>query len=227
MAVPRFQLCYYEAPGREELARMLFALAGEPFTFVPISDDVNWGVRDPEKDVKRTTPFGRVPILVETRTEGPKKGEKFILAESRSIERYIAREFGLDGKDRYEQAEVDMLVTNIRGFFDQVGNYIFEAPVAFRRMLQMNFRNKKWPDFLRDHEALLKKNGDNGHYVGDTTTYADLATYYFLVALKNLDGELLAEVTEEQYPAICKLVKVVGQEPRIRGYMVGLKRDGT
>jgi hypothetical protein len=58
------------APGRDELARMLFALAGEPFEFISIADDRNWGVYDATRDVKRTTPFGRVPILVrrETRT---------------------------------------------------------------------------------------------------------------------------------------------------------------
>jgi hypothetical protein len=43
---------------------MLFALAGEPFEFISIADDRNWGVYDATKDVKRTTPFGRVPILV-------------------------------------------------------------------------------------------------------------------------------------------------------------------
>lgn len=31
-----------------------------------MKDDRNWGVRDAERDVKRTTPFGRVPILVST-----------------------------------------------------------------------------------------------------------------------------------------------------------------
>jgi hypothetical protein len=45
-------------------------------------------------------------------TEGAKKGEKMILAESSAIQRYIAREFKLDGADKYEQALVDMIATN-------------------------------------------------------------------------------------------------------------------
>lgn len=38
-----------------------------------------------------------------------------ILAESRAIERYVAREFKLLGADKYEEALVDMIASNTGG----------------------------------------------------------------------------------------------------------------
>lgn len=55
-------------------------------------------------------------------------------------------------------------------YFSQVGNYVFEAPVQFRRLLQMNFMSKAWPEFLDNHEKLLQKNGNIGHYVGTSVS---------------------------------------------------------
>jgi hypothetical protein len=58
--------------------------------------------------------------------------------------------------------------------------------------------------------------------VSHQTTYADLVTFYMMVGLKNLDGDLLRDVSPDSYPAITKLVQTVGEEPRIKGYMVGI-----
>jgi hypothetical protein len=52
-------------------------------------------------------------------------------------------------------------------YFDKVTYYVFEAPPQFKRMMQMDFRSKQWPEFLEKHEKLLVKNGNNGHYVGE------------------------------------------------------------
>lgn len=72
------------------------------------------------------------------------------------------------GADKYEAAEIDMIVTNMRIYFDKVGEYVLEAPVHLRRMLQMDFRSKHWNEFLESHEKLLVKNATNGHYVGSS-----------------------------------------------------------
>jgi hypothetical protein len=61
----------------------------------------------------------------------------------------------------------------------------------------------------------------------DQTTYADLVTFYIMVGLKNLDGDLLRDVSPETYPAINKLVLTVGEEPRIKGYMLGIRTNSA
>jgi glutathione S-transferase len=50
------------------------------------------------------TPFSQVPIL---EVDGQ------VLAQSNAIARYLARKYGLAGKDEWEQAQTDMYIENI------------------------------------------------------------------------------------------------------------------
>ncbi|KAI8321837.1 hypothetical protein GQ54DRAFT_304504 [Martensiomyces pterosporus] len=78
---PSYVIRYFDTLGLAETSRYLLTAA-----------KVNWTEENPEwPQEKPNQPFGRLPVLVETSPEG---GEPFILSESLTIERYLARKYG-------------------------------------------------------------------------------------------------------------------------------------
>ena len=92
----KFKLVYYNFTGRAELARYMFAVAGQEF------EDVRFEREDWPK-YKDGTPFGQVPVL-----EVTEDGKTVQIAQSLAIARFLGKKFGLYGKNDLEMAEIDM-----------------------------------------------------------------------------------------------------------------------
>ena len=92
----QYKLIYYNLRGRAEVARFLFAVAGQKY------EDFRFERNDWPK-YKADTPFGQTPVL--EITEG---GKTFKLAQSIAIARYLGRKFDLYGKTDFDKAHVDM-----------------------------------------------------------------------------------------------------------------------
>lgn len=92
----QYKLIYFNLRGRAELARLLFAAAGQQYEDARIE-------RESWPSLKASTPFGQLPVLEVT--EG---GKTLQLAQSLAIARFLARKFHLDGTSELEKAEVDM-----------------------------------------------------------------------------------------------------------------------
>jgi glutathione S-transferase len=89
-------LSYFDFPGsRGEECRLAFVLAGVDFEDDRIKS-ADW------PDRKAQMPFGHVPILT--------LGDKAPLPECNAILRYIARTYGLELTDPWEQAHCDALM---------------------------------------------------------------------------------------------------------------------
>ncbi|XP_074650328.1 hematopoietic prostaglandin D synthase-like [Tubulanus polymorphus] len=90
--MPKYRLLYFNARARAEIARLLFVFAGIDY------EDVRYTlyIDDPEEwaKIKPTIRFGRVPVL---EVDGKP------LSQSLAITNYLAREFGLSGKDIWEE----------------------------------------------------------------------------------------------------------------------------
>jgi len=105
---PKLKLQYFGGRGRAEISRIMLAekkIAYEDFRV----DGKDWPA------MKSKAPFGQMPILHIGNTQ---------IAQSKSIERYIARAYGLNGANELEAARVDMIAEGIR---DAVTNYFTAA----------------------------------------------------------------------------------------------------
>ena len=62
---------------------------------------------------------------------------------------------------------------------------------------------KLWPQFVACHERWLNKNGNNGHYIGNKTTLADLVLANWVRVLNK------AGLTVDEKSPISKVVKTL------------------
>ena len=106
---PKYKLTYFNTRGLAESIRWMFAYKNVPFEDYRIKEFPAHIVpgETPEWDaLKPNTPYGTIPIL-----EVDGNGE--YLGESTAIARYVAREIGLEGKNNWEAAQADSIITYI------------------------------------------------------------------------------------------------------------------
>ena len=193
MSSSQFELIYFSIPGRGKIIRDILNYA-----------KANWTETNPTwPSAKSSMPFGRLPVLIEIK----ESGEKFTLSESQVIERYLAQVLGLYPKDASPST-----VANIDQYRDQYSD-IFSAYIA----VIFGKKEERRADFdlgiktlVEKHEQILKDNGSNGHYVGNSTTYADVAAYSMISYFK--ESGFGDELTEDKAPELNNLIKTVGSE---------------
>ena len=97
---PKVTLHYFDVPGRAEPIRWILAYgAGEDWTDHRM-ERAEWPA------FKSTTPFGQVPCV---EIDGKPLGQSY------AIMRYLARQYGLTGKDAWEDAQIDAVADYITG----------------------------------------------------------------------------------------------------------------
>lgn len=152
--------------------------------------------------MKPLTPFGVLPVLYEETANGI----TLEFAEAQAIERYLARKFHYFGKNDYEHQKVEEYLTSLDGVFNN-----FSSKIVQNKENRTEACNKFYAEdlagFIAVHEALLKKNGSNGHYVGDQTTLADLKAAVLIDRLYFLRPKDANEVpiSAEKTPNLWKL----------------------
>jgi glutathione S-transferase len=108
--MPKYVLHYFNGRGRAEVARILFQYAGIEFTDVRVSD---WPAP------KALAPLGQLPYL---------EIDDVKLPQSLAIQRFLAREAKLVGKNNLEEAQADAVVdTCIDGYNAYVDKVIHAA----------------------------------------------------------------------------------------------------
>ncbi|XP_067685412.1 uncharacterized protein [Haliotis asinina] len=184
--MPTYKLKYFDSKGRAEVCRLLFAMAGQKYEDVRYSQD-EWLAE------KNNTPFGQLPVL-------EVDGQQY--AQSFGIIAYLAREFGLHGKDNLEQLKVDQVMGIIQDIYTHMLKHFMEKDKARQAEILKENNTVHYPKFLGFFESILKKNG-TGFFVGDRITLADIAVF------DTLDGKIDASVVDS-FP----LVKENGKKVR-------------
>ncbi|KAI9284725.1 hypothetical protein BC943DRAFT_361064 [Umbelopsis sp. AD052] len=189
-----YDFFYFDRHGIALTGRSLLALGG-----------FDWSNKFPENWTeveKAKTPFGRLPVLIETRADG----SKFILAESNAINRYLARKSGLGllGSNEDEAALIDQ-------YYESWGEIVAKGgrirrlrdlePEKYAEQFETFKETVAIPILLRHEEALIK-NG-TGYYVGDKLSLVDVHATCLITAF----GPLLS--IEEKYPHLWKLAENV------------------
>jgi len=192
---PVYKLTYFNGRGRAELSRILFAIAGKSFVDHRIQRE-EWPALKPQ------TPFGQVPLL---EVDGIK------IAESRAIERFLAREFGLMGNSNIEAAQVDAIIEH---FVD-----IYLAGRKARETNTLEEYLKNLTPMLASLEKIASASASD-FIIGSSLSYADILVWYIFSELspeKEFQEKLATLLLD--LPHLKKIVASVGCLPALVEYL--------
>ncbi|KJH42596.1 glutathione S-transferase protein [Dictyocaulus viviparus] len=158
----QYKLIFLSGRGPAECARQLFALADQQFEDVRLT-------KEQYHAMKSNLPFGELPVL---EVDGRQ------LIEPMAINRFIARTFGLAGKNLFEAAVADGIADRYIFYRNRINDYhaalLTQKPAGVLRKLNNEVlvpaRNKFF-GYIITH---LEKNSVNGYLVGDSITWIDV-----------------------------------------------------
>ncbi|KAK3099584.1 hypothetical protein FSP39_006553 [Pinctada imbricata] len=195
--MPFYKLTYFNIRGRAELTRLTFAAAEAEYEDDRIKRD-DWPA------MKENTPQGQLPTLT---VDG------VVLPQSLAIARFVAREFGLDGKTNIEKAQTDVVIQTTEDLRSGWVGVFREKDETRKAELEKAFHEETVPKFLKLFEGILKTNG-TGYFVGNTLTIADLAVYDVFEILIQKKEDILSE-----FPLLAKSRKTVESAPGVQKYL--------
>ncbi|XP_066304185.1 glutathione S-transferase 1-like [Branchiostoma lanceolatum] len=189
---PKYKLTYFDVRSRGEPTRLIFAAAGVEYEDVRLTFE-EW------PPIKPTTPMGNLPIL---------EVDGVTLSQSMSIARFVARETGLDGKNKLEKAQADAFVDEL------------EEPLAAKLPVLLGFTTdeKEKEEKAKEVDQLIeeklgkceKLSGSNGYLVGNSLLWCDLVFYNIAYYI-----EVYKPGTLQNYPKLAKVYATVKANPRI------------
>jgi glutathione S-transferase len=194
-----YKLYYFNARGRAEISRLIFAAAGENFEDIRYERD-QWPVHKVEM------PLGQVPVLEFNGTKLP---------QSASIARFLAKQFNLAGKDNFEQAKVNAVVDTVIDLLFAFTPTRREQDETKKQELINKFLAEALPKHLQQLEVLRKLYADDGpFFVGNNLTWADLFFYDVGENLLGFDANIL-----DSYPWLIQNRAEVEKQPKIAEYL--------
>ena len=192
-----YKLVYFDLKGRAETTRMLFSLAGQDF------EDKRHALEE-WPSVKPTLPFQQAPVL-----EVTENGKTHQIAQSHSIERFLANRFNLLGKNDIERAQVDMIGEEIVDLFNALV-IIYRKKDSEEKSKELEEALKeKVPNGLKLIQNLLEAN-KSGYLVGDSITLVDIQLLNLYDWLRESKNEIL-----EKLPALKKHEELVRSHPKL------------
>jgi len=190
-----YKLYYFDARGAAEVSRLLFAQAGVTFEDARQKD---WPA------LKAEMPYGQMPVL-------EIDGEKF--AESKAIDRFLARSFNLYGSgSAIDALRIDMICEAFVDIVASLGVIRRAKEEEKKEKFAAFFKNDlpKWLGNLTD--VLKKNNGGKTFFVGDTVSLADIHAFSTLWTLTQHEGQSNAL---DNFPEVKALFARVAALPNI------------
>ncbi|XP_015589496.1 glutathione S-transferase [Cephus cinctus] len=194
--MPTYKVTYFPVKALGEPIRFLLSYGGVEFIDDRF-DRANWPA------LKPTMPFGQVPVL---EVDGKK------INQSMAICRYLAKQFGLTGKDDWQNLEIDVAVDNINDLRTRLGAAHYEANEEAKKE-KRKVADELVPFYLERLDAQVKKNG--GYFVGGSLTWADI---YFVAILDYLNFMATYDLVEK-YPNLKQLKDKVLAIPSIKAWV--------
>uniref|UniRef100_A0A914V2A0 glutathione transferase n=1 Tax=Plectus sambesii TaxID=2011161 RepID=A0A914V2A0_9BILA len=172
-----YKLHYFNIGGRAESIRQIFAQAGVEYEDFRIDLKQQW------PQLKSNYPNGQVPVL---EVDGK------VLAQSFAIGRFLAKKFGLAGKDDWEAAQADMYIYGLEDVLTKMspllGAILFGQGDKDEELAKI--KPTVLEPFLIKYERNLKDNGGQ-YFVGKELTWADIAIADFIDRLTWIDAHIL------------------------------------
>ncbi|KAG0036925.1 Glutathione S-transferase S1 [Podila clonocystis] len=202
-----YSLLYWDLNGVASTAREILVYGKADYKFESVIKKQWWGNETP-------SPFACLPVLTITT---PLKKE-VILSETMVIDQFLAKKFGLLGDTEWESLTILSFYSNIHFLQERA----FENVNIDDDDRKLDARNcfLKWtlPTFIHNHEFHLRKNGENGHYVGNKLSLADIQLSNIIHYLQTLPFAKLALPLIRASAPIWKVHETVRQQPQIAAW---------
>ncbi|CAF4394579.1 unnamed protein product, partial [Adineta steineri] len=143
-----YKLYYFNARGRAEVLRLIFAAAGQRFEDSRFEQNT-W------PSFKSQMPLSQVPVLEVNGTT---------LVQSQTIARFLARQFLLGGRDGFELAKVEAVVDTINDFVSILSPIRRQQDEKKKKEQLQKFLNDDLPKHLQNLEILARLYGNGGQY---------------------------------------------------------------
>ncbi|KAG0203494.1 hypothetical protein BGX28_004247 [Mortierella sp. GBA30] len=121
---------------------------------------------------KLDTPFHCLPVLY-VKTED---GKDLVLSEASVVEQYLAKQFVLLGENDYEENLVKIFQSSSSAVQNQFAVTVTWNQSEAKGKCFDFFKDNTLTTWVQTHEKHLVDNGNNGHYVGNKLTLADIRT---------------------------------------------------
>jgi len=195
--MPTYKLHYFNARGRAEPARLIFAYAGQAYEDIRM-EHAEFGSK------KGNYPFGQVPAL---EVDGK------MLAQSSAVNRFLARTFHLTGKDDWEAALCDMYMDGVTDVLQHLVPWFREQDPEKKKAIWTNLENEHFKPMAIKYEGFLTKNG-TGYFVGNQVTWADLALSEIFGGWQENHAHLL-----KPHPKLAEFVTKIRSIPKIKAWI--------
>ncbi|KAF9352585.1 Glutathione S-transferase S1 [Mortierella sp. AD094] len=196
-----FEVLYFGLFGVSATFLTMLAIAGVKFKTIEPKD---W------PSIKPTKPFGYLPVLKETTSDG----KVIEIVESDAIERYIGQKFGFSGDDLYEETIVNIFLSSSASVLEQYYTYALNEDPKSKAEARVKFFSEVLPQWVATHERHLQANGSTGHYLDSKVTAADIkSTLIVRLALTHTGDEI---ISEEKTPALWKLKSEIENIPNLQ-----------
>nr|CAD7455974.1 unnamed protein product [Timema tahoe] len=172
---PKYKLIYFNVKALGEPIRFMLSYGNQEFEDYRFESE-QWPT------LKPSMPFGKTPVL---EIDGKKTHQ------SAAICRYLGKQFGLAGKDDWENLEIDTIVDTFTDFRTQIGSYHYDDNEASKEKKKAPLLNETLPYYLKRFDEIVKNNG--GYFVGGKLTWADLYFVGLLDYLSSMVGHDLVE----------------------------------
>lgn len=176
-SLPKLKLIYFNAKGLAETSRILLALASvefEDFRYpLEIIDPNNHIYKRDEFDFDKQSgkfdiSMGKLPVLEITNGLDTK-----FLSQSKSIERYLANEYGFMGNSNYERARIDSICETVRDIKDRY----------YKNKSSSDTEKEEYFKGLENELIQFSKTLDTqseNFAVGDKMSLADITIYHLI-----------------------------------------------
>jgi glutathione S-transferase len=214
MSDTELTLVYFDAKGLAETSRILLALAQVDYSDkrypIEIVDPVKHiYVRDEFDQDKKAGAFdksmGKLPMLIINENFTTVK-----IPQSKAIERYISKRYGLMGNDLLEEAKIDAVCECIRDIKDR-----YQKVRSGTDEEKANYFNNVLPNEFYDLAKVLDV--DTKYAVGNKLSLADVSIYCLVTQF--YDNKEPAKNAAANIPRIRDIVIRVASRPEIRIYL--------
>ncbi|KAG0207538.1 hypothetical protein BGX28_001260 [Mortierella sp. GBA30] len=201
-----YQILYFKLHGMAATTRIILAIAGVQWESIFPTD---WSVE------KSLVPLGVMPVLYEFDRS---TGLVLEIPESEAIERYLARKFGLLGQDAWEETVINVFYSSSNAIMSLFVNKVLLAFPDTKSREMEKFVSKDIPVWIAQHEKWLAKNGNNGFYVGDQLSIADIRSAVCLDRFSTIP-ECKDMFSPERTPGLFKLRLTLENNPQYKTWM--------